>query len=139
MAKILLVDDDEQLRELLVETLTESGHSVTVAVNGRDAQLILEHQIYDLIVSDVQMPVMNGIELLQWVRSNSKTPMILMSGFSRLLELMKPKDIGAKAFLPKPFQPEDLVALVNQSLISRFEAEAVPLASAIDTLRGNKV
>ena len=116
MAKILLVDDDEQLRELLAETLTESGHSITIAANGRDAQMILDHQTYDLIVSDVQMPVMNGIELLQWVRTNVQTPMILMSGFSRLLELMKPKDIGAKAFLPKPFQPEDLVSLVDKSL-----------------------
>lgn len=129
MAKILLVDDDEQLRELLVEALTESGHSVTVAANGQDAQLILVHQVYDLIVSDVQMPVMNGIELLQWVRTNIQTPMILMSGFSRLLELMKPKDIGAKAFLPKPFQPEDLISLVEESLSA---------IQHIENLRGTK-
>lgn len=124
MAKILLVDDDEQLRELLVETLTQAGHSVTIAANGRDAQLILDHQTYDLIVSDVQMPVMNGIELLQWVRAHIQTPMILMSGFSRLLELMKPKDIGAKAFLPKPFQPEDLLAIVTKSLPPEPQEEA---------------
>lgn len=116
MAKILLVDDDERLRELLVESLTESGHSVTVAANGRDAQLILDHETYDLVVSDVQMPVMNGIELLQWIRTNVQTPVILMSGFSRLLELMKPKDIGAKAFLAKPFNPEELNSLVEATL-----------------------
>lgn len=134
MAKILLVDDDEQLRELLAATLTESGHSVTIATNGRDAQLILDHQSYDLIVSDVQMPVMNGIELLQWVRANVQTPVILMSGFSRLLELMKPKDIGAKAFLAKPFQPEDLISLVDKSLppVATAKSDAA-------TLRGTKV
>ena len=139
MAKILLVDDDEQLRELLVETLTEAGHSVTVAANGRDAQLILDHQIYDLIVSDVQMPVMNGIELLQWVRNNVQTPLILMSGFSRLLELMKPKDIGAKAFLSKPFQPSELLSLVDKSLASEVSAVVNAPASSTEILRGTKV
>lgn len=116
MAKILLVEDDEQLRELLAESITEAGHSVTVANNGMDAQLILDHQNYDLIVSDVQMPQMNGIELLQWAKANTQIPVILMSGFSRLLELMKPKDIGAKAFISKPFQPEDLICLIDKSL-----------------------
>jgi DNA-binding NtrC family response regulator len=116
VAKILIVDDDEQLRELLVEALTEAGHSVTTAGNGKDALVILGHQTFDLIVSDVQMPLMNGIELLQWVRANVKIPMIMMSGFSRLLELIKPKDIGAKAFLPKPFQPEDLISVVENAL-----------------------
>lgn len=116
MAKILLAEDDAQLREILVEALIEAGHSVAVTDNGQDAQMILGHQVYDLIVSDVQMPKMNGIELLQWARNNTSTPVILMSGFSRLLELMKPKDIGAKAFIAKPFKPEDLVDVVNKSL-----------------------
>lgn len=120
MAKILLVDDDDNLREILLETLTTAGHSVTSAANGQDAQSILDHQRYDLIVSDVQMPILNGIELLQWIRAQAGTPVILMSGFSRLLELMKPKDIGAMAFLPKPFQPIALVELVEKSLNEKF-------------------
>jgi CheY-like chemotaxis protein len=116
MAHILVVEDDELLREMLVESLSHIGHKVIGCLNGLEAKEILSNQGFDLILSDVQMPVMNGIELLQWTRTKSQTPFVLMSGFSRLLELMRPADIGAQGFITKPFQPDDLTKLIDQIL-----------------------
>lgn len=131
MANILLVENDVYLSEVLGEILFATGHNVTVAQNGKDAVNVLQFQNYDVIVSDMEMPIMTGIELLQWVRtSHLDTPFILISGFTRLLELIPPSSLGAQAFLAKPFASKDLVTLVQTVLETNLDKKFIELKSS---------
>jgi CheY-like chemotaxis protein len=115
MAHILVVDDDSVIRELLVEVLAEeSGHHVIVASNGQEALRQLEQHTVDAIVCDVNMPVMNGFELVRHVRANTDyehLPVLLISAAARL-EHADP-DLEVDMMLEKPFELNSLLACVG--------------------------
>lgn len=108
MKKILLVEDDEGFRTILKAALSKK-YQVIEASNGKLAREThaMMNDIH-LIISDVQMPFMTGVELLEWVKANKPVPFILMTGFSHILETQKAHELGADDFLPKPFKEEDL-------------------------------
>lgn len=108
MAKILVVDDDEAFREVLAESLLIEGHEVLTATNGAVALDIFKHESPSVVVSDIRMPVMNGVELLKAIRSQSQVPVILMTGFSEILETQEAHQIGANEFLAKPFRIDEM-------------------------------
>lgn len=108
MARILLVDDDDFYRSALKTVIQNFGHDVIEVHDGKDAQQILGVQKYDLLISDIRMPTINGIELLQWTKKRLQIPVILMTGFSEILETNKAGQIGADDFLLKPFKGSDL-------------------------------
>lgn len=116
MAKILLVDDEEIFREVIQEILSISGHEVVTAANGRLALDCLASQKVDLIISDIRMPEMDGIALLKAVRSQGQLPFILITGFSEILETKTAHELGANAFLPKPFKKEEMLSAIQQCL-----------------------
>jgi putative nucleotidyltransferase with HDIG domain len=116
MAQILIVEDDEFLREILCDYLTEKGHKIQAVPNGKVARDIVLNGNFDLVVSDVQMPFLNGVELLQWIRERSQIPFIMMTGFTNLLETQKAADLGAQGFLSKPFSNQDLLQLITNVL-----------------------
>lgn len=108
MTKILIVEDDEFLREIIMDHLVESGYEVVGAANGKLGKEIALTGGFDLIVSDVQMPFVTGVELLKWVREQSSIPFILMTGFTNLLKDSNPTDLGAQGLLTKPFTTQQL-------------------------------
>lgn len=116
MAKILIAEDDEFLRDILQEYLTSKGNNVTTVPNGKVARDVVLNGGFELIISDIQMPFLNGVEFLQWLRPQSQTPFILMTGFTNLLETQKAADLGAQGFLSKPFSNKDLLKLINEVL-----------------------
>ncbi len=116
MAKILLVEDDEFFREAVSDLLKKKGHEVTEAANGKAAVVILKTQDFNVVVSDIQMPEMNGIELLDWALRNKPIPFVIMTGFSTLLETQSAYDLGAKEFISKPFKNADFLAVVNKAM-----------------------
>jgi putative nucleotidyltransferase with HDIG domain len=116
VASILLVDDDEILRETFVDALGKAGHAVQTAVNGKAAQQTLVSKPFDLVISDIQMPEMDGIELLRWIKGNKPLPVILMTGFSHILETQKAFEMGAGEFLTKPFNIKEVVDAIDRSL-----------------------
>ncbi len=116
MAHFLVVEDDAFFRDALKSFLEGKKHKVTEAPNGKAARDILGAAKFDCIISDVQMPYLNGLELLQWVKSNCPTPFIMMTGFSHLVEAKTAHENGAEEFLPKPFKNEDLVAAISRIL-----------------------
>lgn len=128
MAKILLVEDDEHFREALSLTLKDANHTVVTATNGKVARDILGTQVFNLIISDVQMPFCGGLELLEWVKQNQPTKFILMTGFSHLLETKDAFARGADDFLTKPFKVEDLKRCLQNHLPKSPHAES-PLES----------
>lgn len=116
MASILIVEDDDFFRAALRDYLKSKHHKVTEAPNGKVARDVLGATVFDLILTDVQMPFLDGVELLEWVKKNSKIPVIMMTGFTNLLETKTAYDLGADEFLTKPFKNEELVKAITSIL-----------------------
>ncbi len=123
MAKILLAEDDEYLRDTIAGYLNSKGHAVVSVPNGKVAKTVAFTDDFNIIISDVQMPYTNGVEFLQWIREHSKVPFVLMTGFTNLLETQKAAELGANGFLAKPFSNQSLAALVKDLLAPKFVQE----------------
>jgi putative nucleotidyltransferase with HDIG domain len=107
---ILIVDDEPDLRELLKATLEEAGYSTAEAVNGKAAQAFLTLENCDAVISDIRMPEMDGVELLKLIKQTKNIPVILMTGFSDILETQTAYQMGASEFITKPFNNKELLA-----------------------------
>jgi CheY-like chemotaxis protein len=120
---ILVVDDEKPLRELLSMALEEAGFRVLQAYHGRQALEVAISARPDLIVSDVMMPLMNGVELCRALKSNPATariPVILMSAAGKAVA----EGAKAEAFIDKPFDLDDMEALVRRWLPKQAAAAA---------------
>jgi CheY-like chemotaxis protein len=112
-ARILVVDDEPALREVVARVLRESGYEVTAAGSGEEATEIFEAERIDLLLTDVMMPGMLGSELVQWVRDRfPETPVIYMSAFSAQAAALA----SEAPLLGKPFDPESLLRVVRKTL-----------------------
>jgi len=116
---ILVVDDNEMNRDMLARRLQRQGHTIEMAIHGRDALAKLEAGEYDLVLLDIMMPEMNGYELLEHLRGTEQfrhLPVILISALDDTDSVVKGIQIGADDHLPKPFNPHILRARVTSSL-----------------------
>jgi DNA-binding NtrC family response regulator len=117
MADILIIDDDRQMRRLLIRILTGAGHTVREAGNGRDGVALFEQQRSAMVITDIVMPDMEGIEtILSLRRDNPILPIIAISGGSDPLYLTAAGKLGATATLRKPFSADELIVLVEGML-----------------------
>jgi putative nucleotidyltransferase with HDIG domain len=116
MAKILVVEDDEFFRKAVCDLLRKKKHDVYEAAHGRGAMEVMSIQEFELVITDIQMPGMNGIELLEWSLKVKPVPFIVMTGFSTILETQSAYDLGAKDFISKPFKNQDLITIINKTL-----------------------
>lgn len=116
MPKILLVDDDIDLTELLSELLALEGFDIHTVHNGQDALDELEIQAYDLILLDVMMPILNGIETLKQIRQKYSTPVLMLSARDDDIDRVLGLELGADDYLPKPFNDRELVARIKAIL-----------------------
>ncbi len=110
MKKILVVDDERQITRMLRASLQSSGYDVTVASNGLEGFERFEANRPDLIISDLAMPQMNGLELTQAVRRVAQTPIIVLSVRDTDMMKVKALDAGADDYLTKPFSMPELLA-----------------------------
>ena len=120
MSLILVVDDDTHIGNLIEKILTLEGHKVLKGMSGKEAIKICQEKAVDLVITDLMMPIMDGLDLIPTLRrSHSDLPIIAISGrvISEVLELVTL--LGAAAILEKPFEPDALVALVNRILGKR--------------------
>ena len=104
MSKILLVDDDVELTNLLAELLSLEGFDIHVVHNGQEALTELELQTYDIILLDIMMPVLNGIETLKQLRQKLTTPVLMLSARDDDIDRVLGLELGADDYLPKPFK-----------------------------------
>jgi two-component system, chemotaxis family, chemotaxis protein CheY len=114
---ILIVDDSESIREVVSFTLEGEGFKVLVGVDGKDALKFLDGRGIDLIITDLHMPVMNGIELIREVRQMndySRIPILFLTTESQTAKKMEAKEAGATGWIIKPFVPAKLVAAINK-------------------------
>ena len=117
MANILIVDDEQSYRQLLSLVFEEQGNSVRTAMNGRQALESLQAEPADVIVSDVKMPDMDGIEMLRAVRETlPDVGVILMTAFASVETAREAFKLGADDFIQKPFDVEELKLIVRKTL-----------------------
>src|SRR6266508_3644126 len=119
---ILVVDDQEVIRHLLVRYLRELVHTSMTANGGQQAIELLQAQSFDLVLLDIMMPIMNGYEVLKWIKSNAALrhmPVIVVSADTDLDSAVKCIQLGAEDYLHKPFNRVLLNARVTASLERR--------------------
>lgn len=119
MAKILAVDDSASMRQMVSFTLKGAGHDVVEASDGVEALKIAEGQEMDLVLSDVNMPNMNGIELCASLRklpSYKFTPILMLTTESAGDKKMEGKTAGATGWIVKPFNPDQLLSTIKRVL-----------------------
>ena len=115
---ILVVDDDTRLRELLRDYLMKNDYLVTVAENADDARRYMVSLQYDLLILDVMMPGETGLELARSIRNKSDVPILMLTAMGEADDRIAGLEHGADDYLPKPFEPRELL-LRLQSLLRR--------------------
>ncbi|AFF24714.1 response regulator [Pasteurella multocida] len=115
MPKILLVDDDVELIELLAELLTLEGFEIDMANNGLQALQKLDLS-YDLVLLDIMMPVLNGVETLKKIRQEFSVPVIMLTARGDDIDRILGLEFGADDYIPKPFNDRELVARIKAIL-----------------------
>jgi DNA-binding NtrC family response regulator len=120
MAKILVIDDMEGIRQAIMNTLENEGHIVSEASNGAEGQLAIEANNFDLIITDMFMPEKDGFDIMTFARARSKTiPIIVISGGGAALTAdwaLTGAEAFASATIQKPFKSEILIRTVNEQL-----------------------
>jgi DNA-binding response OmpR family regulator len=123
MSKILLVDDDVELVDMLREYLEQEGFDVAVAHDGEQGVVKAFEDQYALAVFDVMMPRMNGVEALRQIRAKSRVPVIMLTARGDDLDRILGLELGADDYVPKPCTPRELVARIR-AILRRSESTA---------------
>jgi two-component system KDP operon response regulator KdpE len=123
-AKILIVDDEPQIRILLRATLARAGYSVVEAATGREAVNSKGIDKPDLILLDLGLPDRDGLELVNLLRVEPRSALIVVSARDQTEQKVAALDLGADDYVTKPFDPEELLARVRASLRQRLASEA---------------
>ena len=119
--ELLLIEDNRRISDFMVKGLEESGFSVVLSENGEDARGLISQREWDLILLDIMLPDIDGIELLQYTRYKKiNTPILVVSALGEIEDKVKALDYGADDYLPKPFHFKELVARIN-ALTRRFK------------------
>lgn len=109
--KLLLVEDEKQLSEALTQILKKNKYLVDAVFNGEDGLDYALTDIYDVIILDIMIPKLNGLEVLKKIREEDiSTPVILLTAKGQVSDKVRGLDLGADDYLPKPFEPEELLA-----------------------------
>lgn len=122
--KILLVDDDPDIIALLKQVLLKEKYQIMQASNGRMAEEILDSAKVDLLVTDIEMPEIDGVELVHWLREKSKIPIIVMTSYSHIPKVKELYEEGISHFLSKPLRRLEFLDLVDR-LIHAKEGEVI--------------
>ena len=123
---LLIVDDDERIRGLLRKFLMRHGFLVSVARDAGHARRVLAGLDFDLIVLDVMMPGESGVELTRALRATHKTPILLLTAKGETPDRIEGLELGADDYLPKPFEPKELLLRINAILRRMPEPEQEP-------------
>lgn len=113
---LLVVDDDERLRALLQRYLSTNGFRVTAATNAEDARALMKSIAFDLLIVDVMMPGESGLDLTKFIRTGSQVPILMLTARGDPEDRIAGLEHGADDYLPKPFEPRELLLRVGALL-----------------------
>ena len=134
-AKVLIVDDDENISEVINMYLKSSGYNTKIATNGKEAQTVYMEYDPDLILLDVMIPVIDGIDLLKWIRKQGEKSVIMLTAKGDTFDKVLALELGADDYIVKPFEPKELLARVKAVLrrysIESTKSEVIKLSNLI--------
>ncbi len=113
---LLIVDDDQRIRELLQKYLMRNGFMVSIARDAAQAKRLLKGLAFDLIVLDIMMPEQDGLSLTRELRETSDTPILLLTARNEVEDRISGLEAGADDYLPKPFEPKELLLRIHAIL-----------------------
>jgi len=119
MARILAVDDSASMRQMVSYTLSNGGHDVSLANDGQEALELAQTDAFDLVLTDVNMPIMDGITLTRELRALQAyrfTPILVLTTEAGTDRKMEGKAAGATGWIVKPFNPDQLIAVIRKVL-----------------------
>lgn len=122
--RVLVVEDDSRLAEMLSEYLGQAGFRITVAPLGAEALRLLADSAYDALVLDLMLPDMDGLEVCRQVRTRSDTPVLMLTARGDAIDRIIGLELGADDYLPKPFEPRELLARLRAILRRRTPGRA---------------
>lgn len=125
-AKILVVDDEPQVRRVMRTTLTAEGYTISEARNGEEALQCFRAQLPDIILLDVNMPGMDGLEACRQIRKNSDVPIIMLTVRSTERDKVLALDAGADDYVVKPFGMQELLARIRAALRRTLPQDKLP-------------
>ena len=123
IAHILIVDDDDGIRSLVKKYLNENKFLVTTAESSEDAFEKIKIIKFDLIVLDIMMPGKSGLEFIKENKQNLETPIILLTAKGETIDRVEGLEIGADDYLPKPFEPKELILRIQNILNKTFKRD----------------
>lgn len=115
-AHILVVDDDREIRDLLSRFLTKHGYRVSAAADGRAMRKVLADAAIDLVILDVMLPGEDGLSLCRGLRASSSVPIVMLTAVGEDVDRIVGLEIGADDYVPKPFNPRELLARIRAVL-----------------------
>jgi two-component system OmpR family response regulator len=133
MDQILVVDDDPNIRQLLLDYLGSMGYGAQAAKSGAQMKQIINSSRIDLVVLDLMLDGEDGLDLTRELRRNSTVPIVMLSARGGLLDRVLGLEMGADDYLPKPFDPRELVAKIKVVL---RRSRAMPNARPADSIAG---
>ena len=142
MSHILIVDDDDKIRELLKEFLTENNFLISTAADATEALEKLNSISFDLIIIDIMMPGMNGYELTKKIRESTLVPLIHLTAMGETENIIHGLEIGADDYIGKPFEPKELLLRIKNILnktSKKANKEKIQLDSLILDLKNGKI
>jgi DNA-binding response OmpR family regulator len=131
---LLLVDDDVELCGMMSEFFAQEGHRLECIYNGREGLAAALSGSYDLVILDVMLPILDGFEVLQRLRRRKDLPVIMLTARVQQKDRIRGLDAGADDYLPKPFDPDELLARIRAVLrrseaLARTEAEEIVIGN----------
>ena len=121
--QILIVDDDDRIRNLLKDYLTENNYIVSTAENANQAKEKIEYLKFDIIILDVMMPGQNGYELTQEIKKKIKIPIILLTAKGEVENRIKGLELGADDYIGKPFEPKELLLRIKNIIDKNYKID----------------
>ena len=122
---LLIVDDDQRIRELLQKYLMRNGFMVSIARDAAQAKRLLKGLAFDLIVLDIMMPEQDGLSLTRELRETIDTPILLLTARNEVEDRISGLEVGADDYLPKPFEPKELLLRIH-AILRRMPEVAPP-------------
>ncbi|MFM6973008.1 MAG: response regulator [Alphaproteobacteria bacterium] len=129
--KILIIDDDTRLRNLLGKYLADNNFEVVLAKDTNEADNFLANEIFDLLIVDVMMPNENGFDFTHRFRQKNQTPIIMLTARGEPDDRIKGLENGADDYMPKPFEPKELLLRINNILRRKNSEIKISLAKNI--------
>ena len=137
-SSLLLIDDDRSLAALIAEYCRPGGFAVTPAFSGEDGVRLARQQYFLLIILDVMLPGIDGFEVLRRIRRSSDTPILMLTTRGAAKDRIRGLESGADDYLPKPFQPEELLARIH-SILRRTRPRERPGTLTIGDITMNEL